>query len=194
MKVYAKAGLKLLSGLVILAAVVTGCGFNTSSNVHRDERQSIEENQTNLLAQYPVPRFDTSLERDILVQLYALRNKARNTHSVITSDGTGTPMYDCPSIGYPIANDVRITSSEAAYNFSGNPYTLPQAEPNGVYPAASSWGTWVFCVNDDGSLNPIYNEMDTLTFPFPVTVDYATGRITKVGDPTMTITLTDPES
>lgn len=174
-----------------IALLAVGCGFGSAT--HDEERKAIEENQSNLMAQYPVPRFDTSLERDILVQLYSLRNKARNTHSVITSDGTGQPMYDCPSIGYPIANDVRITSSQVAQTYNGNPYALPQAEPNGVYPAESSWGTWVFCVNDDGTLNPIYNEMDTLTFPFPVSVDYATGRITKVGDPSMTITLTNPE-
>lgn len=168
---------------VIAVALIAAC----NPNPRADEARTIDQNQLSLLQAYPVPRFDTSLERDILVQLYGLRNKARNTHSVITSDGTGKPIYDCPSVGYPIANDVRLTASRTGE--SGT----PQAEPNGVYPAESSWGTWVFCVQDDGTLTPIYNEMDTLTFPFPVTVDYATGKITKVGDPTMTITLTNPE-
>ena len=188
--------MKNLVKVIILGIVailtLSACGIG--SDAHTTERVAIESNQEALVNQYPVPRFDTSLERDILVQLYSLRNKARNTHSVITSDGTGKPMFDCPSVGYPIANDVRLTSSEQVYfTGGGTPYNLPQAEPNGVYPASSSWGTWVLCVQDDGSLTPIYNEMDTLTFPFPVEVNYQTGAITKVGDPTMVINLTNPE-
>lgn len=168
---------RALALTAIAAVVVVGC-----DTARQQEARTIEDNQKHLISVYPVPRFDTSLERDILVQLYQLRNKARNTHSVVLSDGTGTPMFDCPSVGYPIANDVRLTAGGDG-----------QAEPNGVYPADSSWGTWVLCVQDDGSLTPIYNESNTITFPFPVSVDYATGKVTKAGDPTMVVTLTNPE-
>lgn len=179
---------RVMSSLVVVvgALALGGCGPMPWDSARTREARSIEANQKQLIDSYPVPRFDTSLERDILVQLYTLRNKARNTHSVFMSDGTATPFYDCPSIGYPIANDVRLTAGSTT---DGN----PQAEPNGVYPADSSWGTWVMCVEGDGSLTPVYNESNTLTFPFPVSVDYATGRITKVGDPSMVISLTNPE-
>lgn len=169
--------MKRAIGLSIVAVlVIVGCG-----TAREQEARTIEENQKHLIKIYPVPRFDTSLEREILVQLYTLRNKARNTHTVILSDGTSTPIFDCPSVGYPIANDVRLTASTSG--------TAQQAEPNGVYPADSSWGTWVLCAEDDGSLTPIYNESNTVTFPFPVTVDYTTGRVTRTGDPTMVVTL-----
>jgi hypothetical protein len=172
---------KILIAILAVAGVAT---FSACDTARQREAQTIEKNQNALLVAYPVPRFDTSLERDILVQLYGLRNQARNTYTVLMSDGTGRPFYDCPTVGYPIANDVRLTASTSG--------SEQQAEPNGVYPAASSWGTWVMCVNDDGSLNPIYNEQDTITFPFPVTVDYLTGKVTKTGDATMVINLTDP--
>lgn len=164
--------------VLTVAAVVVLAGCDTA---RQQESRTIEENQKHLIAMYPVPRFDTSLEREVLVQMYRLRNEARNTHSIILSDGTGAPLYDCPSVGYPIANDVRLTAST-----SGD---ARQAEPNGVYPAESSWGTWVLCAQDDGTLTPIYNESNTITFPFPVSVDYATGQVTKVGDATMVVTL-----
>lgn len=167
--------MKKIIALVLLAALaIVGC--DTAQQI---EYKTIEQNQKALLAAYPIPRMDTSLERDIVIQMYSLRNEARNTWSVITSDGTGKPMYDCPSVGFPIANDVRLVNEG-------------QAEPNGLYPASNSWGTWVLCVDDNGGLNPIYNEMDTLTFPFPVDVDYVTGAITKNGDPSIVLNIKSP--
>lgn len=161
-----------------IAVVVIGC-----DSAQQRENDALRKNQDNLINTLPIPQLDYSLERDIVVQMYSLRQQARHTWSVITSDGTGTPMFDCPSIGFPIANDTRLVKPESSDG--------PRPEPNGLYPASSSWGTWVLCVNDDGTLNPIYNEMDTLTFPFPVTVDYVTGRITKTGESSMVVTLSD---
>lgn len=173
--------MKRTASVLVLAAVSVAVVACDSAQTR--ENDALRKNQDNLINTIPIPVLDYSLERDIVVQMYSLRQQARNTWSVITSDGTGTPMFDCPSVGFPIANDTRLVKPEGGDG--------PRPEPNGLYPASSSWGTWVLCVNDDGSLNPIYNEMDTLTFPFPVTVDYATGKVTKAGDSTMTVTLAD---
>jgi hypothetical protein len=187
---------KILSILAVISigVIAVGCGKGETTSTQQ-EQDVTEANQQRLIAMYPVPQLDTSLERDIVVQLYQLRNKARNTHSVITSDGTGKPIYDCPSVGYPIANDVQLTNPDKlAYASSYGTAVLPQAEPNGLYSADSSWGTWVLCTQDDGTLAPIYNEMDTVTFPFPVTVDYVTGEIKQAGASTMAVKLTDAEN
>lgn len=181
--------LTTIGTLIVASILFVGCGIS-QSDTNLKEQKITEDNQARLSRLYPIPQMDTSLERDIVVQLYELRNQARNTHSVILSDGTATPVWDCPSIGFPIANDVQLTNPEqiAVQNQYGVA-TLPQAEPNGLYTPASSWGTWVLCAEGDGSIAPVYNEADTITFPFPVKVDYITGRITRDGPATATVTL-----
>jgi hypothetical protein len=178
--------------ILIIGLVAVGCGaVEQGSSIDR-ENAAVEDQQKHLLDLYPVPYFDTSQERSIMIQLYQLRNDARITHSVIVSDGTGTPKFDCPSIGFPIANDVQLTNPDVVIgNNQGGFTTIAQPEPNGLFSADSSWGTWVMCAEGDGQIAPIYNEAVTITFPFPVTVDYTTGRITRVaGSEAATV---DPE-
>ena len=165
---------------ILSVALVAACGPNNTQL----EKQAVNNQQDQLLKLYPVPFFDTSLERGIVIQLYAIRNQARNTHAVVTSQGTGTVLWDCPSIGYPIPYDVQLTNP---VKDGGGGTVIEQPEPNGLYSSKNSDATWVLCAADDGTVTQLYTEQKVNTFPFPVSVDYTTGRIVRAGAAAVTV-------
>jgi hypothetical protein len=62
------------------------------------------------------------------------------------------------------------------YNYS---ITLPNAEPNSLYPPGDAAATLVQCVNEDGTVSPVYNEWYVLAFPYRIQSDY---QIQKISD------------
>jgi hypothetical protein len=92
-----------------------------------------------------------------------MRNDALSTYTVVVSS-FGNLLWECPSIGYPIPADTQLTNPLQYYNGT----TLEQAEPNGLFSSKNTVGTWIMCVLEDGTVYPIYTEMNANTFPFPV--------------------------
>lgn len=161
-----------------------GCYADSS-----DEKQAeaVDNQQEVYMINQPVPAFDFSLERDIAIQLYTIRNEARNTYTVVTSQGTGTPVWMCPSVGYPIPYDVQLTNPLRADVYYSEAVVIEQAEPNGLYSSKNSAGTWVMCLDKEGRVVPVYTELNATAFPFPVEI--VDGMIVPVEgeDPTVTI-------
>lgn len=148
--------------LVIVGAMLTGCLGNTSQE---QERAYTEEVMQHLFDVQPPPKFTWSLERDIFIQLYQKRNEALATYTVISSQ-FGEVLFECTSIGYPLAADYQLTNpSQKVYGYD---ITVEQAEPNGLYSSKNTAGTWVLCVNDDGSVYAVYTELNANTWPMPV--------------------------
>lgn len=153
--------------LITLSVLLAGCDANSQ------ESQSVREQQQQYVTGQPVPQFDWSLERHVMVELYKARNSAVSTYSVVYSQYRGSISFACPSIGYPIPGGTQLTNPDAYYATGA---VLPQAEPNGLFSPTTSAGTYVMCVNTDGSISPVYIEENVMTFPYPVTTD-ANGRL-----------------
>jgi len=171
-------GVQSVAIVLVAIFMVIACDAN---NV-QIERRAVDEQQNLLVKTQPVPYYEFSLERDVVIQLYNARNDARLTHSVITAFGDGQPIWDCPSIGFPIPADVQLTNPVKETNGT----TIEQPEPNGLYSSKNTDATWVLCA-DGGEVTPIYVEQKVITFPFPVIVDYVTGTILRDGEATTTI-------
>jgi len=102
---------------------------------------------------------------------------------------TGALLGDCPSSGYPLPYGVQLTSPEviAWSSQQGGAGIVPQAEPNGLFTnGVTSTATWVFCVTD-GEITPVYVEAEVTVYPYPVDVNYQTGRATPSGSATVTL-------
>ena len=182
----------LLLSLAALGTVTTGCEAQPSQEVK--DLAAVKRQQSQYGTAQPIPAFDFSLERDIVIQLYKARNERVATHTVWRSD-MGTVEGDCPSTGYPVPYDTSLTNPLKGVRISsdGGATTVEQAEPNGVFASKNSTATWVRCVyevNGKMVVAPIYIESKVTTYPFPVEVDYATGRAqpTNGGKPSVTIT------
>lgn len=170
--------------LLIAAFALTACDHPTPTANQRDSQQSQQQ-----MSQYsqgqPVPSYDYSLERDLLIQLYNLRNEKVATHSVWRGD-TSIIEGDCKSMGYGLPYDTSLTNPWVAewrrpYVDTLAGVAVSQPEPNGVYASTNTSATWVFCVGPGGSLEPIYVEAKVTVYPGPVVVDYRNNTVERTG-------------
>ena len=190
-----------LAALSVLAISV-GCQQYPAPPSARETR-SVARQQAQYSKGQPVPAFNWSLERDLLIKLYGIRNQKVSTHSVWRSD-YGTIEGDCPSFGYGMPYDVSLTNPLQATDIDNQGHehqhhgfdrggiggalvAIGQAEPNGIFSSQNTAATWVFCVGDAGSLEPVYVESKVTVYPGDVVVDYDTNRVTRTGKANVTV-------
>ena len=177
--------------VIMLMGSNGGCGFKDS--VSSKTAQAVSRQQGQYSASQPVPVYDWSLERDLIIQLYNIRNMKALTHSVWRSD-RGMVEGDCASIGFGIPYDTSITNPLATTDEDqkGTRNTalavIEQPEPNGIFASKNTSATWVMCAGGTGSIEPVYVETKVTVYPYPVKVDYANNRVTKAGKASVTIT------
>lgn len=178
--------MKKILMISVCALFVTGCFDETETG--KDQKR-VEAQQQQYSASQPVPFYDWSLERDMVRQLYNIRNLEATTHSVWRSD-LGTIEGDCASIGFGIPYDTSLTNPlQISWRSSrGGAGVVEQAEPNGIFASKNTAATWVMCAGDTGSIEPVYVETRVTTYPYSVDVNYATNRVVKVGEASVTIT------
>jgi len=143
----------------------------------------------------PIPAFDWSLERDLVIQLYHIRNKKVATHTVWRSD-YGMIEGDCASIGYGIPYDTSLTNPLMATHESHSGYavnsltSVEQAEPNGIFASKNTTATWIMSVDKTtGQIMPLYIESKVTVYPYPVSVNYKNNKVVKAGKPSTIITV-----
>lgn len=168
-----------------------GCEEREASQEVKDSKQANSQ-QSQYAKRQPIPFFDWSLERHLVIQLYQIRNRTVATHAVwrgMTSQIEG----DCPCLGFGIPYDTSLTNPLQGYgslSHNGAAVTsIGQAEPNGIFASQNTAATWVPCVGKSGAIEPIYVESKVTVYPYPVKVDYTTNRVIKAGESTVKITV-----
>ena len=111
-----------------------------------------------------------SVIRDTLTWAEAIQILGLNTHSfVLRKGGNGGPVFDCPSVGSAIANTSQLSNpmfvepdpNEGSATQPGS-ILVPNMDPDGIYPPASSQGTYVKCLLPDGTPYLMYAEPDVV--------------------------------
>jgi hypothetical protein len=169
--------------LIVVVAVIFflfGCSGSTPSQQAKEVKAVNEQQEQYSIAQ-PIPRYDISLERDLVIKLYNLRNERVATHSVWRSD-YGLIEGDCPSMGFGIPYDTSLTNpwlptdrEETGYNTEGL-VAIGQPEPNGIFASTNTAATWVMCVSEAGLIEPHYIETKVTVYPYSVEIDYSLER------------------
>lgn len=177
--------------LVLVFGMLMGCHAKDSQEAITT--QAVQKQQSQYAKAQPIPAYDWSLERDLLIKLYNIRNNKVATHSVWRSD-YGIVEGDCPSMGYGLPYDTSLTNplmstdeDPNGYDKTGALTSIGQAEPNGVYASTNTSATWVMCTGRTGTLEPHYVESKVTVYPCPVNVNYATNRVKCAGKATVTI-------
>jgi hypothetical protein len=177
---------------IMVASIMSGCG-PIKKTPEAIDTMRVQQQQSQYEKGQPIPAFDWSLERDLVIQLYKVRNQKVATHSVWRSDH-GVIEGDCPSYGYGIPYDTSLTNplvptlhiwEHAGYNSSSQ--VVEQAEPNGLFASKNTSATWVMCLGEAGTIEPVYVETKVTVFPGPVKVDYESNRVTRSGAATVMI-------
>lgn len=173
--------------LTVFAMSVLFVGCDRAPSQEEKDREIVNMQQSQYAKGQPIPVYDWSLERDLVIQLYNIRNERLNTHSVWRSD-YGTVEGDCPSMGYGIPYDTSLTNPLMATGSRVHAITsIGQAEPNGIFASTNTSATWVMCVGDAGIIEPHYVESKVTVYPGPVTVDYDKNKVTRIGKANVTM-------
>ena len=175
--------------------VLSFCGCEVDNSVATQEAKKVARQQDQYAKGQPVPAFDWSFERDLVIQLYKLRNKKVATHTVWRSD-YGQIEGDCSSIGYGIPYDTSLTNPLMSTDEDQDGFdqsaltTIEQPEPNGIFASKNTTATWVMSVDKStGQILPLYIETKVTVYPYPVKVDYEKNRVYKDGKATTTINI-----
>lgn len=180
----------LLIGTTLLALVLSGCEISVGTEAKDAAR--VAQQQSQYAIGQPIPTFNWSVERDLVIKLYQVRNQKVSTHSVWRSD-YGSIEGDCPSYGYGIPYDTSLTNPLMATDEDMHGYDKPaltsieQAEPNGIFASKNTAATWVMCLGSAGSIEPVYVETKVTVYPGPVNVNYKTSRVSRSGAATVLI-------
>ena len=181
--------------ILILVAIATailfsGCNYKPSQTA--EDAATVEKQNKQYAKGQPVPMYDWSLERDLVIKLYNLRNQRVSTHSVWRSD-YGIIEGDCTSMGYGLPYDTSLTNPDKlAHMYVGSSTgrisgVVGQAEPNGIFASTNTAATWVMCVGTAGLLEPHYVESKVTVYPYPVKVNYNKNRVIRAGKSTANI-------
>ena len=156
---------------MVMGFVITGCD-NTPSSRETEQRQQ-EQLQQESIAQTGVPSIKNFREKKLLKDIYELRDQdGLTTYTYIVAENTGKLIFLGESIGYGIPAATQYNNPEQALGYSEHKYTLPQAEPNGLYTPAAAEGTWVMLKNPNSkAVKPVYVEPRIIVSPFKLPED-----------------------
>ncbi len=173
----------ILISTIFIGLVFSGC--QPTASQERLDKAAVQKQQSQYAKSQPIPAYDWSLERDLVIKLYNLRNQKVSTHSVWRSD-YGMIEGDCTSMGYGIPYDTSLTNPLQHYSGSsqGEGSAIGQAEPNGVFASTNTAATWVMCIGESGAILPHYVESKVTVYPYEVVVDYEKNRVVRSGKTT----------
>ena len=187
--------MKKVTFLIGVALIFFIGGCKPDTNTSTIEAKKVSQQQEQYAKGQPIPAFDWSFERDLVIQLYNLRNEKVATHTVWRSD-YGLIEGDCSSIGYGIPYDTSLTNPLMTTDEDHLGYdkaalaTIEQPEPNGIFASKNTTATWVMSVDKKTSqIMPLYIESKVTVYPYPVKVDYEKNRVYKDGKATTAINI-----
>ncbi len=164
---------RTLLACIILSTTIAGCDPSPGSADKKDQAL-VNKQQSHYSTVQPLPYFEFSIPRDILIQIYnVVTQEARSTYTIIESF-TGVTKFHGPSLGYGIPADTSLTNPVQMarwYSTASEGVVIEQAEPNGLFSSKNTDGTWVLFVDANGDITPIYTEHKVTTFPFAVKRD-----------------------
>lgn len=185
MKKMKKLGYVILA--IFAAMLLMGASDCGEPSPDKQDTQMVKRQQGQYAIGQPIPAFDWSLERHLVIELYQVRNQKAATHSVWRSD-RGLIEGDCPSYGYGIPYDTSLTNPLVATGNTTRALTsVEQPEPNGVFASKVTAATWVMCLGEAGDIEPVYVETKVTVYPGPVNVDYEKNLVTRSGAATVMI-------
>lgn len=171
--------------IALLLAVNMFAGCTPIPSETANDKQRDQQAQVNLEGANEVgtPAIANFRDQRGVKYWYEQRDKANLLTYSYTKNMEGRWVYFCDSIGYPIPGGTQFSAPQSMqrYRVRDNRYDassasgwtwgvalLPQAEPNGLYPATTSEGTGVICINpynNKAEAQYAEDKLDTFTYP-----------------------------
>ncbi|MBP2664784.1 MAG: hypothetical protein H6Q71_2732 [Firmicutes bacterium] len=163
---------KLLIAVIvgIMGLSIAGCSADDSSRAKEQQQQ--EQTQQESIAQAGTPAIKNFREKKLLKDIYEMRDQeGLTTYTYIVAENTGKLIFLGETIGYGIPAATQYNNPEQALGYSEHKYTIPQAEPNGLYSPQSAEGTWIMLKGPNAkAVKPVYVEPRIVVSPFKLDI------------------------
>jgi predicted small lipoprotein YifL len=163
-----------LSAALLLSLAACGPLSEPSSDKVQAKQQEVLLQEAT--SQVGMPAIKNFRERKLLKQLLEMRDQeGLITYTYTFAEASGELTFLCNSIGYGLPYATQFTNPERMPSSRESPstgnFTIPQADPNGLFSPASADGTWVLCLDPNdtsgkGKTSPIYSEPKLIVSPF----------------------------
>lgn len=153
--------------IVLSLLVLLGCDSMESSS-DKVQAEQTEQALSEAQRQIGMPNITNFQQRKLMKLIYELCDKEDLIcFAYIKSDYQGKLMYIGKCIGYGIPFSAQYTNPMKMKRWYGDPYILPQADPNGLFMPTSSSATWLMMVDPKTKKpRPVYIEPEIVVSPF----------------------------
>ena len=150
--------------LVFFVFTAESCG-PSSDSIQQEAQEKLLNEGT---AQTGMPAIKNFRERKMLKDILELRDQeGLTTYAYLYNEMTGKLVFFGECIGYGMPYSTQYTNPEKVDRSFGNYFTLPQADPNGLFSPASAEGTWLLLKDPNSkSVKPVYVEPRVVVSPF----------------------------
>lgn len=160
---------------MLFLSVLAGCADGPISTDTADTRQAAETRQRLQEAdrQIGMPDITRFTERKLAKDILELRDKEITTYCYIVN-WQGELIFLGEAIGFGLPYSVQYTNPQKALverngmEAGDIPYTMPQADPNGLFMPDGLSATWIMLKGPDGDVHPVYMEPEIIVSPFPL--------------------------
>jgi hypothetical protein len=157
----------LIVSAIFVLGLLVGCEPTTVNPASVDSQQAVQQEQ--LLKdqnnQVGLPNIKEWSEKKMAKEIFELRDNSKLITYAYFQNMNGKFIYLGQCIGFGLPYSVQYTNPEKVDTVDGgeygarNPYTLPQADPNGLFMPEGLSATWLQYVNPDtGKREVIYCE------------------------------------
>ena len=158
---------KLLFIGMILATFVACEKPVISKSSTEIEREKQEHLSKQAIESVGLPNISNFYEKKTLKRILEMRDNPKLINHFYTKNNmTGKWVYEGKCIGFGISYTTQYTNPEKMGHLDGgeygarNPYTIPQADPNGLYSVPNGTATWIMRVTDNGDTIVDYIESE----------------------------------
>jgi hypothetical protein len=167
---------KILFSLIAstMALSLTACDAQPSAD--RLQREQQEQLSLQGAMSVGMPAIVNFAEKRMFKDILELRDQeGLTTYTYLYNEMTGKLIYFGETIGYGIPYATQFTSPEKdiySTTSSSVHFSMPQADPNGLFSPASAEGTWILMKDPNGKdVKPVYVEPRIIVSPFKLKVD-----------------------
>lgn len=165
--------IRLMMVVAFVFSLFVACDGTVATNTANvDNQQAVQQEQMmkDQNNQIGLPDISNWTEKKMAKKIYELRDDAKLVCYVYTKNiMTGKYIYEGRSMGYGLPYSTQYSNPEKlgietnSYDAGDVPYTMPQAEPNGLFMPDSAAATWIMMINEETGKTEVQYYEDNLT-------------------------------
>lgn len=133
--------------LIIGVTLLSGCdqtGSNAQENAYQD--QIMEQSATEI----GMPEITEFYEKKMAKEIWEMRDDSSLIcYAYTKNEMSGKYVYEGKCMGYGLPYSTQYTNPDEGFGGSYGYYTLPQADPNGLYSSDGLSATWLMMIDED---------------------------------------------